>query len=140
MLELVEKSLLLLGLFLCSWQDWKKQIIYAIVPGLLSVMGITLHIFLQNISIWSMLGGMLLGGALLAIGRLTKEAVGFGDGMIFVLTGIYLGFWNNLELLLLTTGMAGIVALFLLITKRRGRKDRLPMVPFVLCAYVVLLL
>lgn len=140
MLELVTEITLLLGLFTCAWIDWKKQLVYSAIPAFLGIVGICFHIVSQSITIWNVLAGMSLGGVFLVISWLTKEEVGMGDGIIFMLTGIYLGFWNNLELIVLTLLLAGVIACVLMISKKKGRKDRMPMIPIVFVAYVILLL
>ncbi len=43
--------------------------------------------------------GMAVGGFLLLLSLITKEAVGAGDGCFFLVSGIYLGFSKNLLLL-----------------------------------------
>ena len=58
----------------------------------------------------------------------------------FVMTGLFLGFWENLVLLLLASVLAGIGAAVLLFFRKKKKKERIPFVPFVFTAYVLLLL
>ena len=87
-----------------------------------------------------MLGGASVGVVLLVIGYLTKEKIGYGDGILFVATGIYLGFWNNLILLWLSTSLAGIYGIILMLLKKKKKDSEIPLVPFVLGVYVVTLI
>ena len=70
----------------------------------------------------------------------THESIGYGDGCLFVMTGLFLGFWENLVLLLLASVLAGIGAAVLLFFRKKKKKERIPFVPFVFTAYVLLLL
>lgn len=80
--------------------------------------------------------GSLLGGILLLIGRLSRGALGEGDGIFFIIAGIYLGFWKNLALLvsaLILCSFSGLV-LFLWgqMQGRDYRKKTLPLLVFTL--------
>ena len=80
--------------------------------------------------------GCLLGGILLLIGRLSRGALGEGDGIFFIIAGIYLGFWKNLALLvsaLILCSFSGLV-LFLWgqMQGRDYRKKTLPLLVFTL--------
>lgn len=140
MLEIMQKGILLFALFICAWIDWKKQQVYVMIPCLAGVLGLALHIFLQDRAILDLLLGTSMGAACVLAAFCTKESIGYGDGVIFILTGIFLGFWENLDLLMGTLMLAGAAALFFIVTKKKGRKDRMPVVPFVFAAYVLHLL
>ena len=73
--------------------------------------------------------------SLVAAAFLTREAVGCGDGLLVCVTGLYLGMWENISLLLAGTAVCALVmALGLMLGKVR-RKDRFPLVPFLLMVY-----
>lgn len=82
--------------------------------------------------------GTLPGAALLAVSLCTRGAVGLGDAVLFMVSGVYLDFWENLLLLLLSLLLAGLWGTGLLVTKRGSRKTTLPLAPFVLAAFAVL--
>ena len=56
-----------------------------------------------------------------------------------MMTGLFLGFWDNLALLVLASVLAGVSAVLLLLMKKRKKQDRIPFVPFVFVAYVCML-
>ena len=63
---------------------------------------------------WELLWGCLIGAALLGISRITEGALGEGDGLFFMVSGLYLGFWRNLFFFvasLFLCSMAGVVFL-----------------------------
>lgn len=139
-LQIVQKCVLLFTLLFCAWIDWKKQQVYVAVPLLAGITGLALHIFLQDKTIWDVILGMSAGGICLIAALFTKESVGYGDGIIFIFTGVFLGFWNNICLLYTSLVLTGGFALFFIITGKKGRKDRMPVVPFIFTAYVLQLL
>ncbi len=131
----------LLGLLgICGLEDIKIKRIRLVVVNAFAILGVILHILYQRISWIDMICGALLGVILLIIGYFTKEKIGYGDGLIFVATGIYLGFWNNLILLWLSTTLAGIYGLILMIFKKKKKDNEIPLVPFILGVYVLSLI
>ena len=79
------------------------------------------------------------GGLLLAAARISREAVGYGDGICFCLLAFWLP-WEELYTLLFTAlvlcALPGLAAGLI-----RGRRLKaLPFLPFVAGAYLVLLL
>ena len=85
----------------------------------------------------SYLPGLAAGALLLAAARLTREAVGYGDGICFCLLAFWLP-WEELFSLLFTAllfcALPGLV-----IGLIRGRRVKaLPFLPFVAGAYLVL--
>lgn len=55
--------------------------------------------------------GAALGAGLLAASRICSGGVGAGDGVFFCISGLYLGFWNNLLLLWMASLCCGLFCL-----------------------------
>lgn len=68
---------------------------------------------------------------------ITKEIMGYGDGIVLVVLGLYLSISEIMSLGMLAFGIAGIVALFMLVVLRKGRNYRIPFIPFLEIAYVI---
>lgn len=133
-------KVVLLGVFgLGAYWDWKEQQICLYVPILAGIAGIILHLFFQEYTWIELLCGMAIGVIVLFAAWFGGESIGIGDGMMLVASGTFLGFWGNLELFMIALFISGITALFLIVVKRKGRKDRLPFIPFLLAAYLFLL-
>lgn len=122
---------------LCSIQDIKTKQISSwkvVLYGTVAVM-IEVWKFLDQgeevipLVLYS-IAGMIPGTLLLMLARVTKEAVGYGDGLFMSILGYSLGFWNGLGILL--TALAGtfLAALCLYITGIKGRSFRIPFLPF----------
>ncbi|MBO5068950.1 MAG: prepilin peptidase [Roseburia sp.] len=127
-------------LAISAYRDWMEKKIYIYGPIFCGIIGILLHVLFQERTLADMLGGAAVGAAVLLVAWLGRECVGIGDGIILVVSGVFLGFWRNLTLLLTALVLAAMAALFLLVVKRKERKYRLPFVPFLLAAYLMQLI
>ena len=99
--ERIIKSAVFLLLFINGILDWKKGEISLASLGAFGAAGIGLNMWLDYQSFFEVAGGIGLGILLLVTAFFTREAIGFGDGLLLCVTGIYLGFWENLNLLFL---------------------------------------
>lgn len=126
-------------LTICSVQDiiW-KQIRLDPVLGF-GILGVIFHLLWQQQTIGSILMGMMVGIGLLLLSLLSRGRIGAGDGVLLIVTGVYLGLQKNLALLFYALLICGCFALFLLLTRRKRRQDAIPFVPFLLIAYIFLL-
>ena len=134
MLEGIRMIVLLVSLFLCAWIDWKTERVSVPLLLLGGMAAVLLHLFAQEESVFYLMTGMSVGIALLLYSLVTHESIGYGDGCLF------LGIWENLVLLLLASVLAGIGSAVLLFFRKKKKKERIPFVPFVFTAYVLLLL
>lgn len=98
--------------------------------------GIIINIILPEYSIKELAFGIAIGVVLWSISYVTVGQIGNGDGLLFVVTGIFIGGMNNFVLLLWATVFCALAAGVLLLIKRVNKKDRIPFVPFVLLAYI----
>lgn len=123
----------------CSIQDirekkislWKIKV-YGILAAAISLW----KLFSLNedlgILICRLLAGLLPGIFLLILSKITREAIGYGDGLILLFIGLSLGFWECIGIFF--TGLLGVFLAALLILLFFGRKKRLeiPFIPFLL--------
>lgn len=138
MFEIVSRLVLLFFLFVMAWRDYKTQLIETWQLLITSVIGIVLC---GNRGMeCQAVGGAFIGGIMLLVALGSKECVGFGDGYLFVVTGIFLGFMQNLALLFASLFLAGCYAIGCLVLKKKKGDDRMALGPFVLTAYVLFVL
>lgn len=138
--ENVTSAALLIFMAVAAYQDWKEKQINVCIFLVAAFVGIVLRVGVQEESVWSMLEGVAVGIVILLLAWLTGGSVGAGDGLMFMVSGIFLEFWENINLLMTSFTIAGVVALFMIAVKKKGRKYRLPFVPFMLVAYLLQLL
>lgn len=140
MLELEKAVVLLAGLFISAWIDLKREIIYVPLIVCMGIIGVICHIFLQENTIWNLMSGMLIGVILLLGGIWSGEKIGYGDGVIFIMTGIFLGFWGNMLLLVIASILAGVTCTGLLLAHKKCKEEQIVFVPFIFISYVILLI
>lgn len=135
------ESCMVLGLLgICSFEDVRNKEIGIYKVCLMGIAGVLIHIFRRNMSIYSILGGMLLGVLLLVFSRISEGNIGVGDGLILMVTGILLGAAGNIQLFLYGLFLAGIWALVLVVFFRKKKNYEIPFIPFLLVSYVGMLL
>lgn len=133
------RILLFSMLLFSTWLDIQKRQVSIILLIIYAILGIVLYIFYEYISVLSLAGGIAVGIVMLMVSRLTKGGIGAGDGGVLCVTGIYLGFYKNIELFFLALVLAAFWSMMLVLLKRAGGKTQIPFVPFLTAAYAGLL-
>lgn len=135
------QKVVVLGLLgLCSLEDVKYKRLTVIYLLMFGIGGVVLHLFAPVCSIYSILWGMLLGIGMILLSIVTRGNVGMGDGILLVVTGVYLGGYGNLELFMIGLLLSALWSLLLLTLKKKGRKEEIAFVPFLLLSYFIMLM
>lgn len=82
---------------------------------------------------------LLPGVIALVMAWITREAIGYGDGVVMLVLGLYLTFSQIVFLVMAAILFAGTVALLLLVIRKKSGKYRMAFVPFLAVAYGFLL-
>ena len=138
MFEIISKLVLLFFLFVIAWKDYKTQLIeirQLVIMGILGIVPCG-----SWVAVYQAIGGAVSGCIILLIAWCSKECVGLGDGYLFMITGIFLGFIQNITLLMASLLLAGSFAIGCLVLKKKKGDDRMALGPFVLTAYVLFIL
>ncbi|NLP17156.1 MAG: hypothetical protein GX379_08975 [Clostridiales bacterium] len=135
----VGRGLVGILLIITSVQDirWKKIRLWVVILGMVLIC-ICIP-FSTTLSVLDRLLGITPGIGVLILSKLTSGKIGMGDGLILGVTGIELGFWGNMELFALALLFAALFSIVLLILRRADRKKAIPFIPFILLAYIVLM-
>ncbi len=134
----MRKLLVLVLLAFNAWSDVRERQISLLISGIAGVGGLLL-ILIGNISVKEAAMGACIGAILLLLSILTRDAIGFGDGLLIVVTGCYLGGKDNLLLVGGGFFLAAIFGMSVLIIKKADRKKEFPFVPFLLLSYIGML-
>ena len=98
-------------LCVCAWEDFREKkfrfYFYGSAASVAAAWTAGYYIILLDWAdmyeahLWlAMRGAALIPGILLLVlSKITKGAVGQGDGFFFLVSGMYLGFWDNVALL-----------------------------------------
>ena len=135
----MQSVVLLILLSICAVEDLKQKEVTVTYILLFGIIGVFLHLFYPGCSVYSMLWGLLLGIAVMAMSVLTHGEIGLGDGILLTVTGVYLGSYQNLELFLIGICLAGVWSLGVILLKKKKRKDKIAFMPFLLMAYAFML-
>lgn len=108
------------------------------IPFLLffGLLGIGLHLTGGFLSWQEMISGVVVGVLFLILGWITKEAIGYGDGITILIFGIYEGVPEMLPVVISAFFLSGIWGIFTLIRFRRQLDISMPFLPFLLLAYI----
>lgn len=137
--EAISKCCLLFFLGGAAWIDYQKKelpLIY-IMAGFGA--GLLLRIVTGTAHPLEILPGFIPGILCLILAKLSKEAIGYGDALMLAASGMFCPLTMLLFLLLCGFLMAGIVSVFLLVLKKRKKKEEIPLMPFLLSGYVLTL-
>lgn len=142
-------AFLTLLLVVCMFSDIKGCIIPNEVNFVGFIVGIIITFIKMSVDINSgidSIAGMLVGFLIfLAIAGLSlllykREGMGGGDIKLMGVLGLYLGFFNNIQVFILSFFLAAFISIFLLATKIKKGDDYIPFGPFiVLAAYLTML-
>ncbi len=113
---------------------WKKLSLAALMSGFI----ILTAGFLcgRNIHVMLLAAGAGVGIVFMVVSRVTEEAFGYGDSILILIMGGFIGFWNILSLLVAAFSMAALFSIFMLLRKKFHRKSAFPFVPFLTAAYI----
>ncbi|MGN1267348.1 MAG: prepilin peptidase [Dorea sp.] len=106
--------------------------------GIVSAVGYQMVV--QNMSIGSIIGGAFVGICFLGISRLTEEGIGYGDSLGILALGIFLGFWQLVEVLCGAFFILLFAAMVQFMRKNRSGKSGLPFYPFLFEGYLIMLI
>lgn len=134
----IQYTVLLLYLGLESDSDVKRKQIsvqhWMITWLLLFCLGLYLNGFERVV------GGMVPGMILMAMSKATGESIGYGDGMSVLLCGMVLGLERACAMFLIALLLTTPYSLGKVIFKKAGKKEEIAFLPFLLAAYLLLLL
>lgn len=119
-----------------SISDIRTQTVSLIRIVAFALLGITINFCKDYQSVWSVVGGLVVGIILLGYALLSKGAMGVGDGVVFLCLGIFLGMSGNLRLLFFSLIVAALAGGVYAIVSKKGIKAKIPFIPCVLVAFV----
>lgn len=137
-------TLLVVAVIDARTQRIPNRLTYPLVPGLLALL--VLAAFANAEPSWalrSLLGGLVSFGVLLGLALLSPQGIGMGDVKLAAFVGIGLGYlgWGHVVLgMFAAFALGGLVAMGLLVTRLRGRRDLIPFGPYLAVAGLLALL
>jgi leader peptidase (prepilin peptidase)/N-methyltransferase len=134
-------TLLATSLLIVSFIDLAYRIIPDVItlPGIIA--GLLASTLVTSVGLGSALLGAFIGGGLfLLIAIVSRGGMGGGDIKLTAMIGAFLG-WQGVFVTIFLAALSGAVSgLFLMIIKKKGRKDALPFGPFLAIGALLALL
>lgn len=118
------------------WRDMiHHQIsLYLLVGG--SIAAVVMRIMTEA-SFKEGIVGCIPGMIFLICGYVTRHAVGYGDGWMFMIIGMCLGIKESVMVLSVCLIMIAVYGLFIMIIRKKTRKTAVAVMPWLLCALLV---
>ena len=140
----METAGLLVGMLAASVIDIRKRKIPLYLMIGLMVFAIITHIIYERLSITEMIFGAGMGIVLIGVAIVSREKIGIGDGIIFVVVGLFMGFFGSMIILWYSSIIAALAGLILCIIRKFDHeklKDvTLPFAPCVLAGIIIYVL
>lgn len=128
----------LIFLIPCSITDFRKKKIsmkWCLIGGLGAI---GYQLFCKKQQILFLGSSLSIGIILLVIAKISRQSIGYGDGIVFLVLGMWIGIWNSIVLLLFALIGSSIVSLFLILVIKKKKTYKIAFIPFVLAAYIML--
>lgn len=132
--------LLLLTLAIAAYQDVREKRISLYIPMIAIGVGMIWRIIFAKGTGKDILLGCLVGVSILLISWVSKQSIGMGDGLMLIVSGVFMELWMNVTLLMIAFGLVAVTGLYMLVVKKKGKDYRLPFLPYLLVAYVCMLI
>jgi len=84
--------------------------------------------------------GVCVGGMFLFAGWITREAIGYGDGIGLVILGLLEGFRGMIPIIIMAFLLSGLYGLWQVIGGGRSGSDTMPFFPFLFLALIGVIL
>lgn len=106
----------------------------------LAFMAFEIRLYTSTEIPWIVMQRMGVGLSVLAFGKITRGAIGAGDGLILIAIGSMAGTMKCVMTLMISGIFVFAVAASLLLAGKINRKSRLPFVPFLTLGWVIAML
>lgn len=113
-----------------SIRDIRTKTIFTRITILAAIAGIIYCLMDSSYPVMECVGGILLGVAVCFLAFMTREAIGYGDGLVMLGLGALIGGKNCFASSMAALIMSGMFAGFLLLFRRAKKQDQIAFVPF----------
>lgn len=123
-----------------SYFDIKDRELPMLFLTFFGMLAVVCNILWKYQSLESVIMGSVIGGSFLVIGWVSKEAVGYGDGIGLLILGIFEGFHGMVPVMAGAFIFSGIYGLWNLLGLKKSGSDTMPFFPFLLLAFIGVML
>lgn len=94
-------------------------------------------IMMNEETVVGVLLALIPGLVLIIMAFLLKEKIGYGDGLVMMITGMTMGFYKAVNILCIAFLLSAVCSVILLSIKKADRNTKLPFIPFITAAEVI---
>ena len=131
-MDIYIKIFVLIMLIIFSVEDILYREISVKVILVFLLMGIGIRVYDNTLLSTEIFWGIFIGMIIIASSIILAGNIGVGDGIIFVLTGLFLGIADNLRILIFSVTISGIIGGLLIILKIKKKDYKMPFTVFIL--------
>lgn len=117
-------------------EDIRSQKLSVNTLGAFLIMGLGVKLIYYQVSFLEILVGMSAGVLVLLAGKVTEEAIGYGDGVVILIVGVYAGLRMTLYTMMLAFVIMMFFSIVILVRKGFHTNTRLPFVPCIFLGYI----
>ena len=129
-MKVLEFLFLVIGTFF-DIRERELPVLFFVCFGILAIVSC---FFSESQSVENVLQGVCAGSLFVLIGWITKEAIGYGDGLGVLILGLMEGFSKTIQIVWLAFALSGIYGLWKLIVLRKEKTESIPFFPFLFLA------
>lgn len=129
----ITRGVVLVFLCICAVSDIrKKEIPFGMTAAGMTAAAVYTMCRMRNgaVSVTELIFSLLPGLCFLLLSRCTKEKIGYGDGLMLLIIGAAVGFYQCFFALCIGLFFSACFAVLLLILHKAGKGSRLPFIPF----------
>ncbi len=124
-------------LWICSIGDLRNRQISVRLCMITGVLGVVMQWVMGTHKPGDLILGVAVGIGFLVLAFLTREKIGFGDGMVLIVLGILVGGFQSLNILLWGLILCTLWGILMIVFFKVERGSTVPFVPFLAIASVV---
>ncbi|NBH26195.1 hypothetical protein D3Z60_10310 [Lachnospiraceae bacterium] len=117
-------------------EDIRKREISVLKIMIAGFLAVLYRIGMGQFLLPEVIRGLVPGGILILLAFITKESIGYGDGMAAAVLGLWTGGWFTLKTVCTAVMLSGVCGLACLIKKKT---EPIPFIPFMLLGMEVVL-
>lgn len=134
MYKIVHICLIIILGVICVFDIKRKKIpVYMLI--ILAAAGIISNFTIGEFDIEKRIIAMLPGMILLIVSMITKQQIGYGDGMIILIMGLYIDIDDILSIVLSSFLLSSIAAIILMTVFKKKKNFEMAFSPFLLIGY-----
>lgn len=129
-LEIWQWLLLLSVLLPMAVKDIKYKKINGYICLVMIMVSFLIRVKIKQDANFTILLDLIPGLLMYVLSKLSPRSIGEGDALVLIFIGSVVGYMKEMEFLIISVFLAGLIALILFVLKKVDRDTKLPFVPF----------